>query len=193
KLNIVIQDSMDDSVWPEAVDFECPLPELGPKTLIRRSCSVRRAPLARPHDVYCADPNESRMRAAIPATRAQQISNALRVSPPHALRPMQRVALGPRLSWQHHRPGVEPEDTSRHRADFAVGDDTQHHGASGGALPRYNHLLAGCADDLVLVQELVDESATVMSDDDRCVGMCRKKTSPREEADQFLHVCVSVP
>jgi hypothetical protein len=130
------------------------------------------------------------MRAAIPATRAQEISNALRVSPPHDLRPMQRVARGPRLSWQHHHPGVEPEETSGHRADFAVGDDTQHHGASGGALPRYNHLLTRCADDLILVQELVDDSATVTSDDDRRVGMCRKKTSPREEADQFLH-CLS--
>lgn len=149
--------------------------------------------MAWPHDVCCADSDETRVRAAIPATRAQKISNALWVSPPHDSRPIQRVVRGPWLSWQHHHSGVEPEDTSRHRADFVVGHDTQHHGAGGGALPRYDHLLTQCADDLVLVQELVDDSATVTRYDDRRVGMCRKKTSPREEADQFLHVCLSRP
>jgi hypothetical protein len=144
---------------------------------------------ARPHDVCCPDHDETWVRATIPAKRAQEFSDALGVSPPHDLRPERRVARGLRLSWQHLEPGVEPEDTSRRRADFAVGDDAQHHGASGGARPRYNYQITRCADDLVLVQELVDVSARVTSDDDGGVGMCRKKKSPREEADQFLHVC----
>jgi len=144
---------------------------------------------ARLHDVCCADHDETWMRAAIPTKRAKEFSDALRVSLPHDLRPKRRVAPGLRLSWQHHHPGVEPEDTSSRRADFAVGDDAQHRGASGGARARYNHLITRRAYDLVLVQELVDVSARVTSDDDGGVGMCRKKKSPREEADQFLHVC----
>jgi hypothetical protein len=155
-----------------------------------RSC--RRAPgacRARPHDVCCTDHDETWVRAAIPAKRAQEVSDALRVSPPHDLRPIRRVARGPRLSWQHHHSGVKPKDTFRRRADFALGDDAQHCGASGGARPGYNHLITRRADDLVLVQEVVDVSARVTLDDDGGVGMCRKKKSPRKEADQFLHVC----
>jgi hypothetical protein len=53
---------------------------------------------ARPHDVCCADHDETWVQAAIPAARPQEISDAPRVSPPYDLRPIRRVAH--RLSWQ---------------------------------------------------------------------------------------------